>query len=388
MLSRSFYLIRIFFLSDCNSDEKIFPVPKVQELVQLYSLDKELIWIAGFVALFMALTVLTVLITFGSRFYQQRKTKRYIRNRELYHKKLSKFLLQDEKEIPGLFRRLRTKKAKQFLLNEIVTMHRMVKGEVANRLHMLYYSLALFHLTNQKLRSRKKSQLVSGITEAAEMGLHAALPFIRPCIHHKRAVVREEAIVAMAKLERPVSLDFLADYPFELSEWTQVRLQIVFQGLSNREHVPSFADLLYVNNSGIVRFALKMIAYYREFDAEERVTDLLEHPEEEVRKNAIKAVGQISNGKAAEVLTCQLSEETVGNRLEILKSLKVHASQIYRKPFKQLLKTEKNYEIMLHAAQLLYISGKKGKKNVKKVLKNKRPEYRSIYKYLKKNVES
>lgn len=352
------------------------------DLFSMLPFSKEVKILVGFSFFFLMLSVVIFSFTLIVRFHNSLKEKIASKRRRKYHDYLSDYLLEKE-DISKALLKIKRRRRKQFLINEIVSLYRNLEGSIAGKLATAFYSLKLFELSMQKLRSNNTSLMIDGLREIGEMQIQTAGPEIRKCLQHKQPIIREEAVMALSRLDYPVKLDFLRDYDSPLNLWLQIRLQNVFQKYPNKEYLPDFSELLKSSNISIIAFGLRMIKFYRQFECHEEVHPFLHHRNHMIRRLAIEAIGAISNGSAVELLTCQYYQETKRNQIHILQAIRQHSKKLFFKPIKEVLKHEQNFDILFHAAYALYLSGKDGKKTVKKVLKKQRPEFKGIYKHVK-----
>lgn len=379
----------LFFSGELTLKEEILRIYREfyvygSDLFSMLPFSKEVKLLLTFSFFFLLLSIMVFLSTLTVRFYNSLKEKKASKRRRKYHNYLSDYLL-DKEDISKALLRIRRRRKKQFLVNEMVSLYRNLEGSIAGKLATAFYSLKLFELSMRKLRSNNTSLIIEGLREIGEMQIQTAGPEVRKCLRHKQPIVREEAIMALSRLDYQDKLDYLRDYESPLNLWLQIRLQHVFQKYPNKEYLPDFSELLKSSNISIIAFGLRMIKYYRQFEAHDEVQPFLNHRNHMIRRLAIEAIGAIANGSAVELLTCQYYQETKRNQIQILQSIREHSKKLFFKPTKEVLKHERNFDILFQAAYALYLSGKDGKKTVKKVLKKQRPEYKMIYKHIKSN---
>lgn len=370
-----------------NAKEEILRIYRefyayISDLYSMLPFSEEVKVLLVFSAFFLFLCFLIFFSTLFVRIYHSRKEKKTLRQRYKFHNYLSAYLLGKE-DISKALLKIKRRRKKQFLVNEIVSLYRNLEGSIADKLSTAFFSLKLFELSKRKLRSNKTSLKIEGLREISEMQIQTTGNDVRKCLLHKEAIIREEALIALARLNYPVKLDYLRDYEAPLNLWLQIRLQYVFQKYPNKEDLPDFSELLKSFNISIIAFGLRMIKFYRQFDAYEQVRLFLNHRHHMIRRLAIEAISVISNGSAVELLKVRYKRETKRNQIQILQSLREHDQKLFLNTTKDVLQQEGNFDILFQAACTLYFSGKRGKRTVKRVLKKQRPEYNVIYKHLK-----
>lgn len=382
-------LNNLFFSGELTLKEEILRIYREfyvygADLFSMLPFSKEVKLLLVFSAFLFLLSLVFFFFTLAVRFYRFRKEKIALKRLHRFHTYLTAYLL-DKDDISQTLLRIKGRRKKQFLVNLMVSLYMNLEGSIAGKIATAFYSLKLFELSMRKLRSNTTSFIIEGLREIGEMQIQTAGPEVRKCLRHKQEIIREEAIIALSKLDYQDKLDYLRDYESPLNLWLQIRLQHVFQKYPDKEYLPDFSELLKSSNISIIAFGLRMIKYYRQFEAHEKVQPFLNHRNHMIRRLAIEAIGAIANGSAVELLTCQYYQETKRNQIQILQSIREHSKKLFFKPTKEVLKHERNFDILFHAAYALYLSGKDGKKTVKKVLKKQRPEYKMIYKHIKNN---
>lgn len=210
--------------------------------------------------------------------------------------------------------------ARQMLIDELVRNKGSFLGNVSNNIIKLYCQLGLNVDSRKKLDDKQTHIQCQGIHELCVMEQKDQLKKVYRFTNSENNDVRIEAQTALLQWYGFKGLRFLDVASYPITDFQQLKLlellrQLPFEGL------PKLNKWLKSNNDTIVNFALKLAEHYAQVQALTAATHCLGHPNEAVRRQAVKTLAVIGNASTAQMLTTVYENETFTNRLNILKEL-------------------------------------------------------------------
>ncbi|GAB3203920.1 hypothetical protein ABID22_003205 [Pontibacter aydingkolensis] len=326
---------------------------------------------AGFVGLTLGLIAFILLsrLRYGFRFTRRRRTEEDI---QIF---LTSYIFEDHTDEDALTafasHYIQKRGHRQIVLENIVSLHKNLIGESADKLRHLYQQLGLQQYCKQKLYSGYWHEIAKGISELADMGINKYSELIRTFINHPHPTLRSEAQIALLKLKSDAPFSFLDDLKEPLLDWQQLQLARA----AYKSHVltiPNFERWLGSKEESIVIFCLRMISFYGQHSASDTILGLLQHPSAKVREEAIITLRQLETCDAVPMLTNMFANESTDIQLEILRTLPAISDRQSIPFFEQILGVE-NRRLQLAAARALCQSGQEGKSKVLAIKNN--PEH-------------
>lgn len=197
-----------------------------------------------------------------------------------------------------------------------------VAGDARERLFRLFQDLGLDADSFRKLESWRWERVSQGILELTEMQVEKAFPFIRKFVNDRRGVIRKQAQLATVMLREEGISYFLDTARYRISEWQQLKLLEI---LRQREAYipPRFRAWLTSENRDVVLFALRLIRFYRQNDAERALVTLLRHRNQVVRAAALECIRDFRFHSALEPIKALYPKSGEELKLLILDTLGV-----------------------------------------------------------------
>ncbi len=263
---------------------------------------------------------------------------------------------------------------RQILVNQLIDLSVNMKGEINEAVKDLYLKLGLKKDSLEKVRSRKWHKNIKGFRELAFMNIREANEKIFQCLNSPNEILRMEAQIALVRLsdDNPYHFLDLMEKPFSLWEQMTLHELVIQHNLS----VPEFSQWFDSENISIVIFALQMVSWFKQKDAETGVIRLLEHPDENVRFAAIRVCGDLELQNAMPHLKDIYEGESFKNRLEILISFSKVPDEEYLDFLKSILDKEDDVTLQINATKAIENTGEPGISMLIKLMKSK-SEYRN-----------
>ncbi|SDE29538.1 hypothetical protein SAMN05421636_104261 [Pricia antarctica] len=212
---------------------------------------------------------------------------------------------------------LREEFNRKILTQILLDLRKDVSGDTQKRLFKLYQDLGLEKDAFKKLESWRWEVISKGILELTRMQVEEAYPFIVKFINDRRGTIRKQAEIATVTL-RPQGLSYFLDTTkYKISEWQQLKLLDVVRNKEDYEP-PRFKTWLTSTNTQVVLFALRLIKYYNQNDANASLIELVKHKDRQVRQQAIECIKEFHIVEALPILKGVFPKCTVDTKLGIL----------------------------------------------------------------------
>lgn len=192
-----------------------------------------------------------------------------------------------------------------------------VSGDTQKKLFGLYGDLGLEKDAYAKLKSWRWEVVSKGISELSLMQVDEAYIFIVKFINDRRGTIRKQAEIAAVTLQHEGINYFLDTTKYKISEWQQLKLLDV---LRNKEDFkpPRFKAWLTSTNKHVVLFALRLIKYYNQNDANFALIELVKHRDQQVKQEAIACIKEFYITAALPTLKGVFWKCTVDTKITIL----------------------------------------------------------------------
>lgn len=191
--------------------------------------------------------------------------------------------------------------AMQTMVDQLVSMKKSLSGASVTVIEKTYAELGLAKFSQRKLRRLSWYRKAQGIRELTEMGDHSVIPTVRKYLSSRSAGLKEECLMALVRLERPITLSFMSNYHGELSRWLAMNIYHHLAKIDLRL-LPDFTQWFASPNTSIVLFSIDMVKQFRRTSAIDKLVLLLDRPEEPVVSAALETLGILEAYTAADAL--------------------------------------------------------------------------------------
>ena len=270
----------------------------MSRLIGLPKIQTDLLWYLTF--LFCGLGMAYFVFVFFFRNRMSKRAKKVSEKKRELAPMISQFLFIEEdasKEEREHYlnskveirQRIKSGFDRTVLAEMLMDLQKDVSGEARQRLYELYKGLDLHQDAFAKLKSWRWEVISKGILELTQMRVEEAYMFIRRFINHRRGVIRKQAQVATVTLKHEGISYFLDTCRYRISEWQQLKLLDVIRHLEGFEP-PRFKVWLTSKNPDVVLFALRLIRYYSQNDANRAIIQLIKHRNAQIKLEAIQCL--------------------------------------------------------------------------------------------------
>lgn len=210
--------------------------------------------------------------------------------------------------------------SRQVLVCLLVYFKQNLTGNITRAITSMYYRLNLSGDTLTKLKSMFWFNKAQGLKELQAINNSQSASTATELIKDDHIEVRVEAYSALIKLQEKAVISFLLAEKEELSEWHQI---LLFDAITKAELpvLPDFKEFLSSTNKSLIILSIKLILYYKKFDAIPELVKLLAHPNENIRHETICALGELTAQDAEEKLMDIYPKEHNKNKARILTAL-------------------------------------------------------------------
>lgn len=295
---------------------------------------------------------------------------------------LLKVLEVDAFQIPDRVNKLlKNPHFRNLLLKELIAAKQNMSGTAARNLQHLFRQLELNYDVVKLVKNNLWHLKATGIQYLGIMEMVEHKNLVLGYTNHKRRLIRVEAQNTIVKFSGFEGLRFLDQAPFALTEWQQIKLLEELSQLP-AENFKGIDNWLRSDNKSVVIFALKLARNYFRFELYENVKSCLNHPDPEVRRQAILTIKELQTAESAEDLLRFYDSETERNKLEIILVLEDVGSEIEVPFLMRVLDLEGN-KLKLAAAKAVAVIGETGIEQLATYPEANEYPYKEIFRQVK-----
>jgi len=268
---------------------------------------------------------------------------------------ISEFIFYDEagsKEEKSLYLNLKVK-VRDMLKDDfkrdtiskiLLELRKDVSGAAQQRLFELFQDLELHQDSYKKLESWRWEHISSGIQELTRMEVHDAYSFLTKFINDKRTTIRKQAELALVTLNDEGINYFLDTTRNKISEWQQLKL---IEIMTNKTDFvpPSFKAWLVSRNKYVVLFALRLIKFYDQNDANASIVELVKHRDDQIKQEAIDCIKAFHITDALPILKQVFWSCSIDIKIAILDAIANLGSRQDLSFLRSIGKKERNYSV-------------------------------------------
>jgi HEAT repeat protein len=190
---------------------------------------------------------------------------------------------------------------KQALIDQMIALKKSLSGMAVENLERAYKELSLHEHSLRKLMHGSWSTQVAGIYELAEMNYPEASHVIKPFLLHANYALRDEAFMALLKLDQDSSFSFLDDYKASVSFWMRMRIHHHLSHIDKRK-LPDFTKWFSNNNVDVALFSISMARHFRQLAAVPALILLLRDSDKRKVSLAVSTLGDLETYEHADEL--------------------------------------------------------------------------------------
>lgn len=163
------------------------------------------------------------------------------------------------------------------------------------------YGLKIDEYLEKKLDSANTKEKLKALHSLSQLEIKVSDSKILPNAYSKNDPLRKESRVSYVGLSNSDPFKFF-DQISNLNQWNQITLLKQFEK-HHKNNLPSFSKWIkYSKNNDQIKFFIKMIEYFKQYESSDSLIELINSDNEEVRKDAIHALGKLKYEPAEEHL--------------------------------------------------------------------------------------
>ena len=282
------------------------------------------------------------------------------------------------KEITDNLKTLPMKKhiVRQMIINELLFLHRNFSGKVNTLITTIYTSLELEKHSKEKLKSWRWFIKAEGIAELGEMGIQDSAGEFLKYVNSKNITLRMQAQSGYLQSGQADPFIFLDYTNQNLLTFHQINLMDILN--RNKDiQLPVFSKWFTSSNDSVVIFCIRLMVRFHQIDSVKDLLKLINHPNEDVRKEMIAAVGDLCLVDLEPHLTIHFRNETQACQLEIIKTTgKISSGELL--DFLSNLVLNSNFNTRFEAAKAIKRHGEKGEEILFRLLETVPEENKSV----------
>lgn len=202
----------------------------------------------------------------------------------------------------------------------LLDLRKDVAGDTQKRLFKLYQDLGLHNDDFEKLKSWRWEIISKGILDLTQMQVAEAYSFVIKFINDKRSTIRKQAEIAVVTLKPEGINHFLDTTKYKISEWQQLKLLDVLRNEDDYQP-PRFKAWLTSTNRHVVLFALRLIKFYNQNDADAALIALVKHKNSQIKQEAIGCIKEFYIVDALPILKLVFWKSSTDVKISILDAI-------------------------------------------------------------------
>ena len=186
---------------------------------------------------------------------------------------------------------LNTSLKKQVMIDLLIELKKSFSGSSAQQFSRLYTGLDLQKFSVEKLSRKDDISRIQGLRELSE--LDHGCPLLEWAIkewqHAESTQLANEARLAAIRTGSPQMFHFLYGLHEPVEEWLQIQLHHLLTIMPKAER-PQLSQWLQLDNPHTLCLVLRLITLLRQENAVEQVINLLHHPDDAVKGEALNCL--------------------------------------------------------------------------------------------------
>ncbi len=240
---------------------------------------------------------------------------------------------------------------RQYLIDCIIKLHKMLEGNDAEKLREYYYNSGLVETSIKKLGAFTGGETIQGIAELNEMKVREAVDILAKYL--KKGGFNDsitQARLAIVNIDTQRGFEIILENDNFQSEWDQLLL-ISLMERKQFEGIPSVKEFMHKNPSLQV-LGIRLASEAKVFEDIPYLIMLAKSESDYVKLEAIKALGNLEADEAVSYLISMYPSQETEVKIAILEALtKIKDPDTL--PFLKDAAIDENYEVRLSALKAI-----------------------------------
>jgi hypothetical protein len=270
-----------------------------------------------------------------SRHFNNQKETRFEQARARYEEIMTEVIFDedfktDQVRYNALLNQLRTE-----LLDPInsrsfsaaaLELHYNLNGESVVLLRNFYKHLNVYRRNMRLLRSGAWHDRAMATRELSSFMIKDAFDEIEANKDDYNLILRNESLIAMVLLQGIDALENFKSIKSKVTDWQQIRVLELLKKFPRRS-IPKFIDWLDIENDSIKIFAIRLIKFFNQTDALDKLKTMIEYKNKLVRLEVFKALSSLGVYDFTEELKQIYERQPIKMKLEILNIIANNGSE-------------------------------------------------------------
>ncbi len=322
-------------------------------LITAPKIHTDLLWDLSF--LFIGLASLYFIFIFYFRNRISKNLERVKQSKREFSPMISEFLFHEEEaskdeksnyvHLKIEIRELLKDDFNRKVISEVLLdLRKDVSGDTQKRLFKLYQDLGLHTDDFGRLKSWRWQIVSKAILNLTQMQVAEAYSFTTKFINDKRDTIRKQAEIAIVTLKPEGVNYFLDTTKFKISEWQQLKLMDVLR-MDDDYQPPRFKAWLTSTNRHVVLFALRLIKFYNQNDADASLIELVKHKNNQIKEAAISCIKEFYIVEAIPTIKLVFWKSSTDVKISILNAIGALGSESDIEFLRLIEKKERNFSV-------------------------------------------
>jgi len=241
---------------------------------------------------------------------------------------------------------------KELMIKNIIDLKKNFKGEMSSLFISIYLKMDLLSYSKNLIKNKVWYEKTRGIFHFEELGYYEGLPLITPFISSRNKSLKSVALIAHISLKKEAPLEIFSDYDGHIDKIDELKILDTIK--KKKIKIPdNIQDWLKSSNPSLVLLTIKMISYFNHLEAADALLELLDSPNEAIRRDVIIAIRQLYLLQAESKLIESFPQENIDNQIEIIKSLATIGSYATEEFLEQLVELTDIREVKIETMKAL-----------------------------------
>lgn len=239
----------------------------------------------------------------------------------------------------------------QILLEELITLHKSLKGELAHFLEAYYINKKLYKLSFSKVKSHNDYEVIEGLYELSELNAKVAIPMVLKAYKKQQNSEMKNYFLEFLINQSPKEgIKELIEANIFLSDWFQIKIINI---LNDQYYIdlPPLSKWLKKGGSHAI-FGCKLVAYAKMYSEVDELVSVLSRNNDDLKIEALKTLAVLEAKETDELLLQNYYYQSGLVQKEILTTLRHFESELNVSFFNKC-KISKESELRLFAYNAL-----------------------------------
>lgn len=206
------------------------------------------------------------------------------------------------------------------LMQSLLTLLNDLSGDFHRKVITIYHDMKMPEFAYNMLKSQQLADRINAVRELALFNVTEAVPIINNLVSHPGPELRAEAQFALVKLIGVDGLSFVPNANYIITEWQQLRLMELVKNQTTENQL-EFYRWLKVSNLSVIKFTLRLISHFNQFEKSQYIYPLIHHPNEDIRIAAINCLVSLQDENFLHIATEKFNEESNRIKIRLLKAI-------------------------------------------------------------------